>query len=197
VSLRHHEQQSSRRRPNQPSRSNQRRHENAAKRQKEQCRRATTRAWRLLLPDIGSHAAAGDDTRANMNAGASSSGTSDVLFARCETIASFAREFRHSPNDATVARGAAVWASWLLGERSTAIPRAPVDAAGEKRNGQRVEADALRSSFSDERSSELGGELNAELTATAPLGLGEHPVQLGPSDEQLAQAGPCGVQLTA
>jgi hypothetical protein len=30
---------------------------------------------------MGSHAASGDDTRANMKAGASSPGTSDVLFA--------------------------------------------------------------------------------------------------------------------
>ena len=70
-------------------------------------------------------------------------------------------------------------------------------ASAEKRNRQRVEADALRSGFSDERSSQLGGELNAELIATLRPGLGEHPVQLGPSDEQLAPAGPCGVQLTA
>jgi hypothetical protein len=35
----------------------------------------------VLVSDIGSHAAAGDDTRANMNGGASSPGASDVLFA--------------------------------------------------------------------------------------------------------------------
>ena len=38
------------------------------------------------LSDIGSHAAAGDDTPANMNGGAGSPGASDVLFANLETI---------------------------------------------------------------------------------------------------------------
>jgi hypothetical protein len=60
----------------------------------------------------------------------------------------------HSSGRATLQSLAAPqWESGLLGVRSTAIPRAPVDPAGEKRNGQRVEADALRSGFSDERSS--------------------------------------------
>ncbi len=34
------------------------------------------------FPNVGSHTAANDDTRANMKAGASSRGTSDVLLAK-------------------------------------------------------------------------------------------------------------------
>ena len=49
---------------------------------------AKTRARRLTLPDVDSHAAADDDTRASMKAGASSQGTSDVLFANLESAAS-------------------------------------------------------------------------------------------------------------
>jgi len=37
----------------------------------------------LPVPDVDSHAAANDDTRANMKAGASSQDRGDVLFATC------------------------------------------------------------------------------------------------------------------
>ena len=59
-----------------------------ASRQKEQRRRQKTRARRPILPDVDSHAAADDDTRASTKAGTSSQGASDVLFANLESAAS-------------------------------------------------------------------------------------------------------------